>query len=479
MAIYHLSIKIISRGKGKSAVGAAAYRAGETITNEYDGITHDYTRKGGVVHTEILLPEYAPDEYKDRAVLWNAVEQIEKNKNAQLAREIELALPVELSREHNISLVRKYVQEYFVSAGMCADVCIHDKDGGNPYAHILLTLRPFEQGGEWGAKSRKEYLLDKDGERIRLKSGDFKTRKVDMVDWNEQAKAEEWRAAWADAVNAALERQGLEERVDHRSFLRQGKEEIPTVHLGVAAAQMERKGMPTERGNMNRIIEGINQHLRQLWEQIKSLKDRLKEAAANTVPPTLSDVIRGILDGHEQKRHYGQMADPNMTARVVDFLQGNHITDMAGLREKVGEMYDKRLDMGDRLNRIDGRLHMLDENIRHMGYHLEHGETYRQYQQIKRPKKQAVFREQHYTEITLFESAHHYLEQHLNGHSPSLQSWKEERAKLYTEWIALSQQYLTLKEEVGEAEIVKRNVERLMSGSKQKTRTHRSREMER
>ncbi|MGE5494657.1 MAG: MobQ family relaxase [Burkholderiales bacterium] len=479
MAIYHCSIKIISRGKGKSAVAAAAYRAGETITNEYDGITHDYTRKGGVVHTEILLPEHAPKEYADRSILWNAVEQIEKNKNSQLAREIELALPVELTREQNIFLVREYAKRYFVEAGMCADVCVHDKNDGNPHAHIMLTLRPFEQGGEWGAKSRKEYLLDKNGARIRLKSGDFKTRKIDMMDWNEQTKAEEWRAAWADAVNAALELQGLGERVDHRSFLRQGKEETPTIHLGVAAAQMERNGIPTERGNINREIEVSNSLLSQLRVRINKLKDWLKSEAANTAPPTLSDVIRGILDGDEQKSYYGLMAAPDTAARVFNFLQENQITDMAGLREKVVKMYDRRLDMGDRLNRIDGRLHMLDENIRHMGYYHEHGEIYRQYQQIKRPKKQAAFREQHYTEIALFESAHRYLKQYLNDQTPPLQSWKEERAKLLAERAVLNGKYNTLKKEVGEAEIVKRNVERLMSRSEQKTRTHRSRGMER
>ena len=244
MAIYHLSIKIISRGKGRSAVAAAAYRAGEIITNEYDGITHDYTRKGGVVHTEILLPEHALSEYTDRAVLWNAVERIEKNKNAQLAREIELALPVELSRERNISLVREYAKRHFVETGMCADVCIHDKGGGNPHAHIMLTLRPFEQGGEWGAKSRKEYLLDKNGERTRLKSGEFKTRKVEMVDWNEQTKAEEWRAAWADAVNVALERQGLEERVDHRSFFLAGEGRNPCRSFGRSRRADGAQGYP-------------------------------------------------------------------------------------------------------------------------------------------------------------------------------------------------------------------------------------------
>ncbi len=212
MAIYHCSIKIISRGKGKSAVAAAAYRSGEKITNDYDGITHDYTRKSGVVHTEILLPDNAPAEYVNcqsgslRAVLWNAVEKIEKAKNSQLAREIELALPAELTMEQNISLARDYVRTHFVSAGMCADICIHDTSSGNPHAHILLTMRPFEQCGTWGAKSRKEYVLDENGERIKLKSGEFKSYKLNTVDWNEPTKAEQWRAAWEIAANAALEK---------------------------------------------------------------------------------------------------------------------------------------------------------------------------------------------------------------------------------------------------------------------------------
>lgn len=166
MAIYHCSIKIISRGKGKSAVAAAAYRAGEKITNEFDGETHDYTRKGGVVHTEILLPDHAPAAFSDRAVLWNEVEKIEKAKNAQLAREIELALPAELTREQNISLVREYIKKHFVAAGMCADICVHDTGGGNPHAHVMLTMRPFDERGEWGAKQKKEYILDGDGNKI-------------------------------------------------------------------------------------------------------------------------------------------------------------------------------------------------------------------------------------------------------------------------------------------------------------------------
>ena len=151
MAIYHCSIKIISRGKGKSAVASAAYQAGEKIVNEYDGVIHDYTRKGGVVHTEIILPDQAPREYADRSVLWNSVEKVEGNCNSQLSREIGLALPIELSIEQNIVLAHDFVKQHFVSAGMCADVCIHDTGKGNPHAHVMLTMRPINDNGTWGA----------------------------------------------------------------------------------------------------------------------------------------------------------------------------------------------------------------------------------------------------------------------------------------------------------------------------------------
>jgi len=227
VAIYHLSIKIISRGKGgRSAVAAAAYRAAEKITNEYDGIIHDYTRKGGVVHTEILLPDNAPADYQGRAVLWNAVEKIEKAKNSQLAREIELALPVELTREQNISLVREYVKRHFVNAGMCADICIHDKNDGNPHAHIMLTMRPFNEDTTWGDRQKKGYILDPYGEKIYdKKKRSYKCKSIPTTDWNEQTKAEEWRQGWAETANNYLVmNSGTHIKIDHRSYERQGIE---------------------------------------------------------------------------------------------------------------------------------------------------------------------------------------------------------------------------------------------------------------
>ena len=166
IAIYHWNIGIVSRGKGKSAVAAAAYRSGEKLTNEWDGMTHDYTRKGGVVHTEIMLPPHAPPSFSDRSTLWNSVELYEKAGNAQLAREIDAALPIELSREEQIRLVREYCSSQFVSRGMCVDFAIHDTDSGNPHCHIMLTMRPFDERGAWAAKSKKEYDLDENGERM-------------------------------------------------------------------------------------------------------------------------------------------------------------------------------------------------------------------------------------------------------------------------------------------------------------------------
>ena len=184
IAIYHCNISIVSRGKGKSAVAAAAYRSGEKLTNEWDGMTHDYTRKGGVVHTEIMLPPHAPPSFSDRSTLWNSVELYEKAGNAQLAREIDAALPIELSREEQIRLVREYCSSQFVSRGMCVDFAIHDTDSGNPHCHIMLTMRPLDERGTWTAKSKKEYDLDENGERIRLPSGRYKTHKVDLTGWN-------------------------------------------------------------------------------------------------------------------------------------------------------------------------------------------------------------------------------------------------------------------------------------------------------
>lgn len=287
MAIYHCSIKIIGRSDGKSAVVSSAYRSGEKLTDDRTGLTHDFTKKRGVVFTEVLLPAHAPPKYINRNVLWNAVEKVEKKSNAQLAREIEVALPNELSRECQIEIVRRYVQDNFISVGMCADWALHDKGDGNPHAHIMLTMRGMKPDGSWAQKEKKTYALDEDGNRIPLLdpvTGEQKLGKrneklwkritVEANDWNNRGNAEIWRKSWADICNEYL---SLSQWIDHRSYKRQGLDLEPTIHEGYRARKMEQAGFVSDRCEYNRIVKAINA-LKAKWLQtVKELQQTIME----------------------------------------------------------------------------------------------------------------------------------------------------------------------------------------------------------
>ena len=283
MAIYHMSVKIISRSSGRTSVGAAAYRSGEKITNERDGLTHDYTRKTGIVHSEVVLCKNAPNEWQDRGKLWNAVEQVEKSSKAQVSREIEIALPKELSREEQIKLTHDYVKNNFVNKGMCADVNIHDKNDGNPHAHIMLTMRSVNQNGEWEAKQKKIYELDREGNKIYdSKKKTYKCTTQKTNDWDNQENVEAWRQEWAKECNEVLERNRIGECVDHRSYERQGIEKSPTVHIGSCANQIEKRGEYSRRGNINRAIEVENMVLEEVKAELLECQKE-KESLLNAI----------------------------------------------------------------------------------------------------------------------------------------------------------------------------------------------------
>ncbi|MGF3141630.1 MobQ family relaxase [Facklamia sp. P12945] len=270
---FHFNISMVSRGKGKSAVSSSAYISREKITNEWDGVTHDYHNKKDLIYKEIFLPENAKEEFKDRATLWNSVELNEKAINAQLARSFIIALPKELSIEENKKLIAEFIESNFVSQGMIADLAIHDEsDEGNQniHAHIMTTVRPLNEDGSWGQKSKKEYVFDEKGEPVLTKSGKQKTRKIELTDWNNRGNAEKWRANFADLCNKYLEENNLQKRVDHRSYERQGRDEIPTIHMGASASALEIQGIETEKGNINREIKKHN-------SLVKEIKNRLSE----------------------------------------------------------------------------------------------------------------------------------------------------------------------------------------------------------
>jgi hypothetical protein len=466
MAIFHLSVKIISRGKGgKSAVAAAAYRAGERITNERDGVTHDYTRKGGVVHAEILLPANAPPGYADRAVLWNAVERAENRGDSQLAREIEISLPVELTREQNIALAREYARRQFVDKGMCADLCVHDKKDGNPHAHVMLTMRPINDDATWGDKQKKVYVLDDDGEKIydRAKK-QYKCGKVQTTDWNEQTKAEEWRAAWADAVNAALARQGEETRIDHRSHERRGVEELPSIKMGAAAFQMERRGVRAERGDMNRRIEVTNGRIRSLRARINKVSEWLRSVPIDGVAPTMVEMMNGAYGGERLKSQWQRISDLKTRAKILMFLQENNIGDMADLAAAVRRAHERQYDIGNKLKKVNRRLDTLELHLTHCGNLKEHKAAYTEYLRLD-PKKREAYREKHGEAIEKYRAAKEYLDAVMNGKSPiPVKEWRKELSDKTAEKHALYDEFYKLRDDVRNVEILRRNAERIMGG---------------
>lgn len=378
----HIPVSIIKRSEGRSAVAAAAYRSGTKLTNEWDGLTHDYTRKGGVVHAEIMLPAHAPPEFADRSTLWNSVEQIEKARDSQLAREIEAALPRELSGEQQLALVRAYVKDNFVDKGMCADFAIHDKGNGNPHFHVLLTVRPLKENGEWAAKCRKVYELGAQGNRIPDGKGGWKNHREDTADWNDKGNVELWRKAWADYVNRAQAAIGLSDRIDHRSYKRQGIDKIPSIHLGVAAFQMEKRGIQTEKGNVNRQIAADNKLLKEIKARITRLYNWSKEEAAR---PQGKDSITTQLwqAQHEMNRsaahsNYGKAKALKQSAALFNFLHSNGITSMQQLHEKISAMNGAYYDLRGQLVSGERRRKKLDEHLKMWAQYEKHKGTRRQ-----------------------------------------------------------------------------------------------------
>ena len=362
MAIYHLEAKVIGRSSGRSAVAASAYMSCSKILNDYDGVLHDFTRKRGLVWEHIFLPENAPQEWQDRSELWNAVERAEKTKDSRLARELVVALPVELNKEQWINLLTDYIQSNFVAEGMCADVAIHDTDGHNPHAHIMLTVRPLNDKGKWQYKTEKEYLCKRNGEEKGFTAAEFLQaksqgwekqyqyyvgkKKVYMppseaerhgyerankypkstkfgrqnpitARWNSDEQLVVWRENWAQITNKHLDEANRSDaHIDHRNNAARGIDEQPTIHEGYVAQAMERRGLIADRCELNRQIKADNAVLLEL----KAAFTKISQAVKNTVP-TLAEAMESlrekaiIINYHIRHTQIGKRI-------VSDFLKG-------------------------------------------------------------------------------------------------------------------------------------------------------------
>ncbi len=465
---------MVQRSKGKSAVAAAAYRSGTKLVNEWDGMTHDYTRKGGIIHSEILLPAHAPPEFQDRSTLWNSVERIEKSSNSQLAREIEVALPVELSRDQQLTLVRSYVQDNFVSAGMCADFALHDKGDGNPHAHILLTVRPLTETGTWGAKCRKIYDLDARGQRIPDGSGGWKNHREDTTDWNDRDKSEQWRKEWADYVNNALEAAGRPERIDHRSYKRQGVEKVPTIHMGVAAARMERRGIQTDKGHVNRQIAADNKLLKEIKARITRLYNWSKEQAAQPLSdqPTIAQLWQMQQEMNQPTSRSGKVKNLQAQAALFNLLSENGINTMQQLHDKIAAMNSDYYDLRGKIVTAERRIAKLEEQLTMFKQYERYKAVHKQYANLK-PSKCTAFEENHHAELALFEAAARYLENlKSSGEAITQKKWQAELNALTAQKDSQYRDMRAMREEIKSVERLRKAAEQLSKAEPPKEHEH-------
>ena len=472
---FHFNISIISRGKGKSAVASAAYISCEKLTNEWDGVTHDYHNKKGLEDKEIFLPENAPKEFLDRSTLWNSVELNEKAINSQLARNFIIALPKELSLEENKELIREFIQENFVSKGMIADLAIHqgnDEGNGNIHAHIMTTVRPLNQDGTWGAKSKKEYLLDKQGNKILGKNGKPKTRKIDLTDWNNKENAEKWREHFATFCNQYLEKAGEQKRVDHRSYQRQGKEEIPTIHLGASAGALERKGVETEKGNINREIKKHN-------SIVKAVRERIAE-----ITSWLNDFTKVLFDKYEQykqekKEEYENKAelfnlyeyisiyydlqgekarklnpyasnkkigaDLRRFSKARIYLKDNNLKTIADLQEKISTLQSQNKKISQDIKAKTTRIESLNKCFAYADIIKDNKQVFEEWNSKSLFKDS--FYNSHKDEIDKYKRARAILEKITGSSAIKSKDWKKEIQSLESEISKLNRQSQSIKEE--------------------------------
>lgn len=450
MANPHFEIKITKRSKRQSAVAGAAYQSGENLFSEYDQKHKDYRKKEGVVYTEIMLPSHAPPEYADREQLWNAVEAVENQWNSQLARRFVLALPREVPEELYPQMVQDYCNQFFVSKGMIVDFAIHDPKppGHNPHCHVMLTMRAMDEHGKWLPKARKVYDLDENGERIRLPSGNWKSHKEDTVDWNEQYHGQEWRTGWETVQNRYLEMVNSPVRVDLRSYEKQGLDIIPAVHMGAAVTQMERRGIQTNIGNLNRditaanrLMQSIRQMVRHLKGWIADLKEKkaaLLEALQEAKEPTLPELLGKYLDLRREERTgwtskgqlKGTVNDFNKVMDAIRYLREKELSTVESLDAYLDTVSGQAVSIRAEMKPKEKRMKEIDTMLSHIANFEAYKPVHAEYAVIRFKKPKEQFAAAHRDELDAYNAAVRYFKVHLEGTKYSTKKLNEERTQL-------------------------------------------------
>ena len=439
-------------------MAAAAYRSGEKLHSEYYGEDSDYTRKGGVICSEILLPPHAPSSLSDRETLWNEVEKVERGKKAQLAYSFDIALQNEFSMEENIDLARQFLLDNFVSRGMVVDFAVHqpDKENGgiqNPHFHVMCPIRPILPNGKWGNKQRREYVLDEQGNRIRDEAGNYVFNAVPTTDWGSPERLEAWRQAWAELCNAKFAEKDLGCRIDHRSFERQGVEQIPTQHEGPTVRAMEAKGIRTVKGDLNRWIRKTNAMLREAKQKIAALIDWLKEVKdelSKPQPPTLVELLSTYYDNRNKGAYSSKARITNLKkfSEAVNYLKAKQLytTDDldAALHAMQGEIDTLKKSASGKQTRIKE----LDELLRMADYYKAGKPVADKLKTIRFEKSRQKYKAEHDEELQLFYMAERKMKGNsVEGKLP-VAAWHKEKSRLGTEYRDLQQELTPLYADV-------------------------------
>lgn len=444
MALFHLNVTQIKRSKGQSAIATAAYRVGEKLYSEYYGETSDYTNKHGVILTEILLPDHVPREYADRQTLWNAVEKAERGKNAQLAYSFDIALQNEFSVEENIDLARQFLLEHFVSRGMVVDFAIHVPDtepGGisNPHFHVMAPIRPIDESGKWGCKQHRVYELDENGNRLLDTDGNYIFNAVPTTDWGSPETLEYWREQWAALCNAKFEEKGLPERIDHRSYERQGVDILPTIHEGPSVRQMEAKGIRTDKGEFNRWIKATNSLIQNVRKKIAALLDWLKEAKEELSKPNAPDLFALLQTYYDQRNAgaYSQRAKINNLkeySELCQYLLDHNIHDLETLETHVGDLRTTTDSLKKKLDAQTAEMKMLRKIPEYYETHKQLKPIFDGLQKIKFTKAREKYKAEHAHDLKRFYEARRIISQ-------KFPDGKFDRKILEAEYAALEQQH--------------------------------------
>lgn len=480
MALYHFHVDQVKRSEGCSAVASAAYRAGEKLHNLWDGETHDYTKKGGVVFTEIMLPPNVPEHFSDRSTLWNDLEQFEKRGDAQLAYSFDIAMQNEFTLEENIEFARQFVREQFLSAGMIVDFAFHlpgkdENDIPNPHFHVLVPIRPLNEDGTWGAKQHRVYNLDENGQRIKKENGQWDFVAVPTTDWGRPETLQKWRKEWAKFINSKFEEKGLDCRIDHRSYVDQGLDLLPTVHEGPQVRKMEKRGIRTEKGDLNRWIKKFNQMYRSLQSTIAALKEWIKEAKEILKEPEevyLVDLLRDCQDMRNQVASTYQRGKKR--AKISNMKRFNEECNYL-LRRNIStlsEFENYILSLNDQIGSSVSSMNEKKEKIKELQQLIEQAKVYKELKPIAEELKKEQYRfkkakvkyqEEHETELRRYYMVKRKLKEAGFEKEPfPLKAWEKELQQLEAQYSEEYEAYKPMNQDLKMLYQIKGDVDKVM-----------------